>query len=179
MLSTRLPPMSTCPSCGNSDGNKVNRSSGIRRCGECDCRYGEGSGLALARTGSVFVPTICTDGHAIDGAVRALRHRAQNMAGHLLSGLVRECEERGILKSPEKVRCAFDRPWATNDTRVRIAMRSAEATDMPDWEIEIAVSIAVSVILLQSTATRNAHLGGIAKLVAVGAIGAIFGVWVG
>ena len=171
--------MSTCPSCGNSDGNKVNRSSGIRRCGECDYRYGEGSGRALARTGSVFVPTICTDVHAIDGAARALRPRARNMCLHLIAGLARECEERGILKSPEKVRCAFDRPWAANDERVRIAMRSAEATDMSDWEIETAVSIAVSAMLLQSTADRNAQLGGIAKLVAVGAIGAIFGVWVG
>ena len=171
--------MSTCPSCGNSTGNKVNRSSGIRRCGECDHRYGEESGRALARTGSWFVPAIWMNHDTINGTAQELRTCARNMSLHLISGLARECEERGILKGPEKVRCAFDRPWATNDERVLIAMRSAEATDMSDWEIETAVSIAVSAMLLQSTADRNAQLGGIAKLVAVGAIGAIFGVWVG
>ncbi len=182
--------VSTCPECGNTSGNKINRRTGVRRCGGCDIRWREVSAestLTVTRpldfppavVRRQFVPTIWVDHGSVGFALGQLGNPGALVADRLLGAMVHECQAAGVLKSPDKVRQCFDRIWTSDDPGLLNAIASCGNPRLGPAEIEITVSVAVSGVLLASQQARKEQFAGIAKVVGAGLLGGLLGGLIG
>lgn len=186
--------MSTCPECGNSSGNKINKRTGVRRCGDCNARWRRVSDASVPSALSAgqeppifapvpvrrqFVPTIWVDHGSLGFALGQLGSPGAVIADRLLASMIQECQAAGILGSPDKVRQCFDRIWSSDDPRLSNAAASCGISHVTPIEAEVIVSIAVSGILLSSQQARKEQFAGVAKLVGAGLLGGLLGGLIG